>query len=47
MPQIKKAYKALAKKYHPDKNRNAQQSDVNEFTKIQEAYEKLKRKYER
>lgn len=46
MAQIRRAYKALAKMYHPDKNRNeSERDDSTTFTKIQEAYEELRKQH--
>lgn len=45
--QIKKAYRNLAKKYHPDRLQNATKQDKRvakeKFQKIQSAYEKIKK----
>lgn len=45
--EIKKAYRALAKKYHPDKFQNASEEDKQaskeKFQKIQLAYERIKK----
>lgn len=38
LKEVKKAYRTLAKKYHPDKNSGSAES-TQEFRKIQEAYE--------
>lgn len=38
---IKKAYKKLAIKWHPDKNPNNRQEAVEKFREISEAYENL------
>ncbi len=44
--EIKKAYRNLAKKYHPDRLQNASKQDIEiakeKFQKIQSAYEKIK-----
>lgn len=44
--EIKKAYRNLAKKYHPDRLQNASKQDIKvakeKFQKIQSAYEKIK-----
>ncbi len=44
--EIKKAYRTLVKKYHPDRLVNASEQDINiakeKFQKIQTAYEKIK-----
>lgn len=46
--EVKKAYRSLAKKYHPDKFVNLGEAHVNgakeKFQKVQEAYEKIKTK---
>ena len=39
--KIKKAYKLMAKKYHPDKNRDRQEEATREFQEIGEAYKVL------
>ena len=44
--QIKKAYRSLAKKYHPDANPNNEQAE-NKFKEINEAYEVLSDKEKR
>lgn len=44
--QIKKAYRSLAKKYHPDANPNNKQAE-NKFKEINEAYEVLSDKEKR
>lgn len=36
---LKKAYKKLAMKWHPDKNRNKQNDAESKFKQINEAYE--------
>ena len=45
--EIKKAYRTLAKKYHPDRLTNITEGDLQvakeKFQKIQEAYEKIKK----
>lgn len=44
--QVKKAYRQMARKYHPDKNRNVgeayQKMAEEKFIKVQEAYELIK-----
>ncbi len=44
--EIKKAYRSLAKKYHPDRLQNASKQDIEiakeKFQKIQSAYENIK-----
>ncbi|MCH3884010.1 J domain-containing protein [Tenacibaculum aquimarinum] len=44
--EIKKTYRSLVKKYHPDKLINTTEDDVivarEQFQKIQEAYQKIK-----
>ncbi len=46
--EIKKAYRTLVKKYHPDRLQNASKEDITiakeKFQKIQSAYEKIKSK---
>ncbi len=39
--EIKKAYRTLAKKYHPDANPNNKQEAENKFKEVNEAYETL------
>ena len=41
LEEIKKAYRKLAKKYHPDKN-SKDQASVYDFLRINRAYEFLK-----
>merc|ERR1719367_981749 len=38
---VKKAYKALAKKWHPDKNPNNQEVATKKFKEVSEAYQIL------
>ncbi len=39
--EVKKAYRKLALKYHPDKNPNNEEAAKEQFVKIGEAYEVL------
>ena len=39
--EVKKAYKALAKKWHPDKNPNNQEVATKKFKEVSEAYQIL------
>ena len=41
LSDIKKAYRKLAIKFHPDKNKNDRDAAVQRFKKIGEAYEVL------
>lgn len=45
--EIKKAYKKLAKKYHPDRNKNRQEWAKKEFIKVNKAYDILSDKEKR
>ena len=44
--EVKKAYRQMARKYHPDKNRNVgeeyQEMAKEKFIKVQEAYDQIK-----
>lgn len=45
--EIKKAYRQLAKKYHPDANPNNKQESEAKFKEVNEAYETLSDKQKR
>ena len=45
--EIKKAFKKLSIKYHPDKNRGDEKGAQDKFTKVVNAYEILKDKEKR
>ena len=45
-PEIQKAYRALAMKWHPDKNKGNEKESKQEFQKIQAAFEILEARYQ-